>query len=181
MARTLDERLMELALAEARRCPEWGDVPIGAVVARGEEPLAAAGNQRERLNDPTAHAEILALRQAAARVGSWRLLGCTLYVTLEPCAMCAGASVLARLERLVFGALDPKAGFAGSVGDLARDERLNHRVEVTSGVAAVEASRLLRDFFAERRPGPESAVDPSIQSPTVGSPRLAEGGGLENR
>jgi tRNA(adenine34) deaminase len=110
-------------------------------------------------------AEILVLRQAARRVGSWRLLGCTLYVTLEPCAMCAGASVLARLDRLVFGALDPKAGFAGSVGDLVRDERLNHRVEVTSGVAAVEASRLLRAFFAELRPGPESAVDPSIQSP----------------
>ena len=146
-----DDRLMELAVEEARRCVSWGDVPIGAVVSREGDVLAAAGNQRERLSDPTAHAEVLALRAAAERVGSWRLDGCTVYVTLEPCAMCAGAMVLARVERLVFGTLDPKAGFAGSLGDLTRDPRLNHRLEVTSGVRAEEASTLLRTFFSSRR------------------------------
>ena len=110
-----DLRIMEVALDEARRCVDWGDVPVGAVVARGEEILASAGNRRERDADPTAHAEIVALREAAHRAGSWRLDGCTLYVTLEPCAMCAGAMVLARIARLVFGAADPKAGFAGSL------------------------------------------------------------------
>ncbi|MGH2765248.1 MAG: tRNA adenosine(34) deaminase TadA [Actinomycetota bacterium] len=148
---TLDERLMAQALEQARRCQRWGDVPIGAVVARGEVVLGAAGNERERRGDPTAHAEILALREASRRVGSWRLEGCTLYVTLEPCAMCAGAAVLARLDRLVFGAADPKAGFAGSMGDLVRDPRLNHRVEVEPGLLSQESARLLRDFFASRR------------------------------
>ncbi len=143
--------LMRAALEQARRCLEWGDVPVGAVVARGDEVVSAAGNQRERLQDPTAHAEILALREAAARIGSWRLDGCRLYVTLEPCAMCAGALVLARVSGLVFGASDPKAGFAGSLGDLVRDERLNHRLEVVSGVLAEEAGDLLREFFAGRR------------------------------
>ncbi|MGH2692707.1 MAG: tRNA adenosine(34) deaminase TadA [Actinomycetota bacterium] len=147
----LDERLMAGALEEARSCLGWGDVPIGAVLARGEEVLAAFGNERERRGDPTAHAEILALREGAARLGSWRLEGCSIYVTLEPCAMCAGAMVLARLERLVFGAEDPKAGFAGSLGDLVRDPRLNHRLEVTSGVLAEEAGELLKEFFAQRR------------------------------
>jgi tRNA(adenine34) deaminase len=142
---------MELALSEASRCLTWGDVPVGAVVARGEELLSAAGNQRERLGDPTAHAEILALRTAAQRVGLWRLDGCTLYVTLEPCAMCAGALVLARVDRLVFGAADPKAGFAGSLGDLVRDPRLNHRVDVIAGVGEQEAGDLLRAFFVSRR------------------------------
>jgi tRNA(adenine34) deaminase len=146
-----DERLMRLALEEARRSEGWGDVPIGAVVSRGEEVLARAGNERERRGDPTAHAEILAIREAAERAGSWRLDGCALYVTLEPCAMCAGAVVLARIDRLVFGAGDPKAGFAGSLGDLVRDPRLNHRVEVASGVLAEEAGDILRDFFASRR------------------------------
>lgn len=146
-----DGRMMRLALAEAERCLGWGDVPVGAVVARGEEVLAAAGNQRERLADPTAHAEILALRAAAERVGSWRLEGATMYVTLEPCAMCAGALVLARVERLVFGATDPKAGFVGSLGDLVRDPRLNHRLEVAGGVLAEESADLLRRFFADRR------------------------------
>ena len=146
-----DERLMRLALEEARRSEGWGDVPIGAVVARGEEVLARAGNERERRGDPTAHAEILALQEAAGRAGSWRLDGCALYVTLEPCAMCAGAVVLARVERLVFGAADPKAGFAGSLGDLVRDPRLNHRVEVIPGVLPEEAGELLRGFFASRR------------------------------
>ncbi len=147
----LDERLMRRALDEAGRCLTWGDVPIGAVVARGDEVLAAAGNERERRQDPTAHAEVLALRGAAERVGRWRLDGCTIYVTLEPCAMCAGAIVLARVERLVYGAADPKAGFCGSLGDLVRDPRLNHRVEVSSGVLAEEAAELLRAFFRARR------------------------------
>src|SRR5918996_419501 len=142
---------MRLALEQARRSEGWGDVPIGAVVARGDEVLAQAGNERERRGDPTAHAEILVLREAAERVGSWRLERCTLFVTLEPCAMCAGAAVLARIDRLVFGAADPKAGFAGSLGDLVRDKRLNHRVEVTSGVLAGESSELLRGFFSTRR------------------------------
>jgi tRNA(adenine34) deaminase len=142
---------MALALDEARACLDWGDVPIGAVVARGEEILARAGNQRERLGDPTAHAEILALRVAAEAVGSWRLDGCTLYVTLEPCAMCAGAVVLARIPRVVFGADDPKAGFAGSLGDLLRDPRLNHRADVIRGVMVDECGELLRRFFRDRR------------------------------
>jgi tRNA(adenine34) deaminase len=142
---------MRLALEQARRSEGWGDVPIGAVVSRGEEVLARAGNERERRGDPTAHAEILAIREAAERAGSWRLDGCALYVTLEPCAMCAGAVVLARIDRLVVGAADPKAGFAGSLGDLVRDPRLNHRVEVASGVLAEEAGDLLRGFFASRR------------------------------
>jgi tRNA(adenine34) deaminase len=142
---------MRMAADEARRAAEWGDVPIGAVVTRGQEVLSRAGNERERRQDPTAHAEMLALRAAASGVGSWRLSGCTLYVTLEPCAMCAGAAVLARVDRLVFGAADPKAGFAGSLGDLVRDSRLNHRVEVASGVLADECGAVLRDFFAGRR------------------------------
>ena len=156
---SLDDRMMGLALAEGRRCLEWGDVPVGAVVARGEEVLAGAGNQRERLADPTAHAEMLVLREASRRLGTWRLDGCTLYVTLEPCAMCAGALVLARVARLVFGAADPKAGFAGSLGDLVRDPRLNHRLEVASGVRASEGGALLREFFASRRSA-GGAVEP---------------------
>jgi tRNA(adenine34) deaminase len=146
-----DERIMRLALEEARRCLDHGDVPIGAVVTRDAEVLAAAGNQRELANDPTAHAEILALRAAAAKVASWRLAGCTLTVTLEPCAMCAGAAVLSRLDRVVFGAADPKAGFAGSLGNLLQDARLNHAVSLTDGVLADECGDLLRTFFRERR------------------------------
>ena len=142
---------MRVALEEARAAGAEGDVPVGAVVARGDEVVARAGNAREREQDPTAHAEILALRQAARAVGSWHLEGCTLYVTLEPCAMCAGALVLARIDRLVFGAPDPKAGFAGSLGDIVRDGRLNHEVEVTVGVLAEECGEVLRAFFAERR------------------------------
>jgi tRNA(adenine34) deaminase len=144
---------MREALDEARRCLDWGDVPIGALVARGDDVLARAGNERHRRNDPTAHAEVLALRAAGRARGSWRLDGCALVVTLEPCAMCAGAMVLGRIDRLVFGAPDPKAGFAGSLGDLVRDPRLNHRVEVQGGVLASECSALLRSFFAERRNG----------------------------
>jgi tRNA(adenine34) deaminase len=146
-----DEWLMRLALSEAERCLTWGDVPVGAVVARRDDVLGAAGNGRERLQDPTAHAEVLALRQAASALGSWRLTGCELFVTLEPCAMCAGAIVLSRVDRLVFGASDPKAGFAGSLGDLVRDARLNHRPAVASGVEAEAAGALLRTFFAGRR------------------------------
>ena len=146
-----DDRLMRLALEEARAAAAAGDVPVGAVVARGDQVLGRAGNAREREQDPTAHAEILALRQAARAVGSWHLEGCTLYVTLEPCAMCAGALVLARIDRLVLGAADPKAGFAGSLGDIVRDGRLNHEVEVTVGVLAEECGEVLRAFFAERR------------------------------
>ena len=148
---THDERVMRLALEEARRCLDHDDVPIGAVVARDDEVLAAAGNQREVANDPTAHAEILALRAAAAAIGSWRLEGCTLTVTLEPCAMCAGAAVLSRIDRVVFGAADPKAGFAGSLGNLLQDPRLNHAVALTDGVHAEECGDLLRTFFRERR------------------------------
>jgi tRNA(adenine34) deaminase len=146
-----DERVMRLALEEARSAAAGGDVPVGAVIVRGDEILAKAGNAREREQDPTAHAEILALRQASRAIGSWHLEGCALVVTLEPCAMCAGAVVLARLDRLVVGARDPKAGFAGSLGDLVRDGRLNHEVDVTVGVLAEECGEMLRAFFAERR------------------------------
>jgi len=146
-----DETLMRRALDEARRCVEHGDVPIGAVLAKDGDVVAAAGNERELQQDPTAHAEILALREASTVIGSWRLEGCSLYVTLEPCAMCAGAVVLARLERVVFGASDPKAGFVGSLGNLVQDPRLNHRAGLTAGVLAEECGELLRDFFRERR------------------------------
>ena len=166
-----DEALMRLALDRARACVDSGDVPVGAVVARGDEVLSAAGNARERLSDPTAHAEVLAIRGAAERLGSWRLDGCTLVVTLEPCAMCAGAIVLARVPRLVVGAPDPKAGFAGSLGDLVRDERLNHRVEVASGVLADECGELLREFFRARRgPGSGRGVDLREAQSSEGSP-----------
>ena len=143
--------MMRLALEEARAAAAGGDVPVGAVIVRGDEILARAGNAREREQDPTAHAEILALRRASGAIGSWHLEGCAMVVTLEPCAMCAGAMVLARLDRLVFGASDPKAGFAGSLGDLVRDGRLNHEVDVTVGVLADECGEVLRAFFADRR------------------------------
>lgn len=146
-----DERVMRLALEEARAAAARGDVPVGAVIVRGDEILARQGNAREREQDPTAHAEILALRQAARAVGSWHLEGCTLYVTLEPCAMCAGAIVHARVARVIFGARDPKAGAAGSVFDLLQHERHNHRVEVREGVLGEEAGALLKGFFRARR------------------------------
>ena len=142
---------MRLALGEARRAAEHGDVPIGAVVVRDGEPIGAAGNERELRSDPTAHAEILALRQASAALGGWRLPGSTIYVTLEPCAMCAGAIVLARVPRVVIGAPDPKAGAAGSVLDVLAEPRLNHRPAVDTGVLAAESATLLREFFAGRR------------------------------
>jgi tRNA(adenine34) deaminase len=146
-----DERFMRDALGSARQALSHGDVPVGAAVVKGGLVIARGRNARERDGDPTAHAEIVAIRRAARKLGSWRLSGCTLYVTLEPCAMCAGAMVLARLPRLVYGASDPKAGFSGSLGDLVRDPRLNHRVDVTAGVLAVECGRILVEFFRERR------------------------------
>lgn len=146
-----DERYMRDALASARRALAHGDVPVGAAVVKDGVVIARGRNARERDTDPTAHAEIVAIRRAARRLGSWRLSGCTLYVTLEPCAMCAGAMVLARLPRLVYGATDPKAGFTGSLGDLVRHPRLNHRVDVTKGVLAAECGRILVEFFRERR------------------------------
>jgi tRNA(adenine34) deaminase len=142
-----DREWMRAALAEAHRAAALGEVPVGAVVVRGDELLGAGCNRRETEGDPLAHAELLALRQAAARVEGWRLLGCTMFVTLEPCAMCAGALVNSRVERLVFGAFDPKAGWCGSLGDIPRDPRLNHRLEVVTGVLADECGALLRDFF----------------------------------
>ncbi|MBA3408245.1 MAG: nucleoside deaminase, partial [Solirubrobacterales bacterium] len=125
--------------------------PIGAVLVRGGEPIAAAGNERELQGDPTAHAEILALRQAAARLGGWRIPDAVLYVTLEPCAMCAGAIVLARVPRVVYGTVDPKAGAAGSVLDVLAHPRLNHRPDVAGGLLAQESATLLSDFFGSRR------------------------------
>ncbi len=149
-----DERFMREALRSARRAPAHRDVPIGAVVVKDGLVVARARNRREIDHDPTAHAEVLALRRAARKLGSWRLDGCTLYVTLEPCAMCAGAIVLSRLPRLVFGAADPKAGFVGSLGNLCGDERLNHRVLVEAGVMNEECGRILKEFFRERRRKP---------------------------
>jgi tRNA(adenine34) deaminase len=148
-----DDEAMILALREARAAGERGDVPIGAVVTLGGHVVAAAGNEREASADPTAHAEILALRRAAEAAGSWRLSEATLYVTLEPCPMCAGALVAARLGRLVFAAPDPKAGACGSLYNLCCDPRLNHELPVTPGVRAAEASDLLSDWFASRRGG----------------------------
>ena len=146
-----DVRWMRRALVQARAAEAEDEVPVGAVVVVDGVVVAEAYNRPRSLNDPTAHAEILALRAAAHALGAQWLNGATLYVTLEPCAMCAGAMVLARIERLVYGAADPKAGMAGSLEDLPRDERLNHRVEVTSGVLADEAGSLLTDFFRARR------------------------------
>ncbi len=146
-----DERLMGLALEQARAAEARGEVPIGALVARDGEPLATAGNERELRRDPTAHAELLAIRAAAEAVGGWRLPGTTLYVTLEPCAMCAGAIVLARIPEVVFGAEDPKAGAAGSVLDVLAEPALNHRPLVSGGLLAAESAELLRSFFDSRR------------------------------
>jgi tRNA(adenine34) deaminase len=142
---------MRTALDEARSAAASGDVPVGAVVVQGDVVVARAANRTVRDQDPTAHAELLAIRAASTALGSWRLEGCTLYVTLEPCAMCAGAIVLGRVPRVVIGAWDPKAGMAGSVGDLLRHPKLNHRPEVAGGVLAEECGALLRDFFAARR------------------------------
>ncbi|HTU14276.1 MAG TPA: tRNA adenosine(34) deaminase TadA [Solirubrobacterales bacterium] len=142
---------MGLAIEQARSAEDHGDVPIGAVIVRDGEVIAAAGNQRELKKDPTAHAELLAIRLASQALGGWRLPGTTLYVTLEPCAMCAGAIVLARIPEVVFGAWDPKAGAAGSVMNILDDPALNHRPAVTGGVREAECAAMLRTFFASRR------------------------------
>jgi tRNA(adenine34) deaminase len=146
-----DEHFMRLALREAERAAEHDDVPIGAVVVRGGEVIAAAGNERELRGDPTAHAEVLALRDAARALGGWRIPDSVLYVTLEPCAMCAGAIILARVPRVVIGAPDPKAGAAGSVMNVLGDERLNHRPRVDAGLLGAESAALLTAFFGGRR------------------------------
>ena len=146
-----DEHFMRLALGEAERAAERGEAPIGAVVVRDGEVVGAAGNERELRADPTAHAEVLALREAAKTLGGWRVPDSVLYVTLEPCAMCAGAIVLARVPLVVYGADDPKAGAAGSVLDVLGEPRLNHRPRVAGGLLAEESSALLTSFFGERR------------------------------
>jgi len=146
-----DEYFMRLALREAERALDHEDVPVGCLLAAGGEVVAAGKNERELRGDPTAHAEILALREASARLGGWRLDGAVLYITLEPCAMCAGAIVLARVPRVVYGATDPKAGAAGSVLDVLAEPRLNHRPDVAGGLLAEESAGLLRAFFSSRR------------------------------
>ena len=146
-----DEYFMRLALREAERAVEHDDVPIGCVIVHGGEVIAATRNERELRGDPTAHAEILALREAALHLGRWRLLDTVLYVTLEPCAMCAGAIVLGRVPRVVYAAADPKAGAAGSVLDVLGEPTLNHRPDVAGGLLADEAAEMLREFFGLRR------------------------------
>ena len=146
-----DDEWMLTALALARTAADCGEVPVGAVVVCDDVIVGRAHNRRELDRDPLAHAEILALRQAAAQLGRWRLSGCTLYVTLEPCPMCAGAVVNARVDRVVFGALDPRAGAVGSVFNIVGDPRLNHRAEVITGVGATASVALLREFFSARR------------------------------
>jgi tRNA(adenine34) deaminase len=155
------DRWMELAIGQARRALDHDDVPIGAVVVHDGAVVGAGHNERELRQDPTAHAEIIALRAAAAALGSWRVLDATLYVTLEPCAMCAGAIVLARVPRVVYGCTDPKAGAAGSVLDVLSEPRLNHRPHVTGGVLAPACAALLTDFFAARRPGRSLGESPA--------------------
>jgi tRNA(adenine34) deaminase len=146
-----DERWMRLAIHEARKALDHDDVPVGAIVVHDGAVIGAGHNERELRQDPTAHAEMIALRQAAAALGSWRLLDTVLYVTLEPCAQCAGAIVLGRVPRVVYGTADPKAGAAGSVLDILAEPRLNHRPQVASGVLAAECAALLVDFFRARR------------------------------
>ena len=151
-----DARFMKTALGEARRAAAEDEVPVGAVLVKDGQVVAKDRNRRERLHDPTAHAEMLAITSAAAELETWRLEGCTLYVTLEPCAMCAGAVVLARIPRVVYGATDPKAGAAGSVVELLRHPKLNHRAEVTGGVLAEECGAVLAEFFAGKRAAAKS-------------------------
>ncbi len=142
---------MKIAFREAQKAFDIEEIPVGAVIIHEDKIIAKAHNQRELLRDPTAHAEMIAITQAASHLGSWRLDGATMYVTLEPCAMCAGAMVLARIPRLVFGTWDPKAGAAGSVMDIVRNSSLNHQVEVTTGVMEEECGAILREFFARLR------------------------------
>jgi tRNA(adenine34) deaminase len=146
-----DEYFMRLALREATRALEHGDVPIGAVIVRDGEMIGSGCNERELRSDPTAHAEMIALREAARSLGSWRVLDAVMYVTLEPCAMCAGAIVLARVPRVLFGAADPKAGAAGSVLNVLAEPQLNHRPQVEGGLLAADSAELLQTFFASRR------------------------------
>jgi tRNA(adenine34) deaminase len=148
---TLDKQYMRIAIDQAKIAEENGDVPIGAVIVHKNQIIAKAYNQREQLQDPTAHAEIIALTQAAAALENWHLNGCTIYVTLEPCPMCAGALVLSRMDRLVYGCDDPKTGAVKSLYNIVTDNRLNHRLEVASGVLADECTKQLRDFFQHRR------------------------------
>jgi tRNA(adenine34) deaminase len=148
-----DLAMMRRALLAAEDAAYKGEVPVGAVVARGEEILAVAANEREATGDPTAHAELLAIRRVSAATGGWRLTGCTLYATLEPCPMCAGAAHASRLSRLVYAAPDPKAGYAGTLHNTLADTRLNHTILVEGGLLEAEAARLLRDFFQHRRRG----------------------------
>jgi tRNA(adenine34) deaminase len=147
-----DRHWMQEALAEAVRAAALGEVPIGAVVVRGGEIIGRGHNRREVDGDPLAHAELLAIREAAGRTEGWRLIGCTMYATLEPCPMCAGALVASRIDRLVYAAADAKAGFCGTLGNVVQDARLNHRLEVVAGVLAEESAALLRGFFAALRP-----------------------------
>ncbi len=154
-----DRKWMRAALGEARRALKSGDVPIGAVAVYRHEIIGRGYNRREADNDPTAHAEMIAIREAAHALDSWRLDEVTLYCTLEPCAMCAGALVLARAPRLVYAAIDPKAGAAGSIIDITRHHRLNHRLHVEHGVLAEEASTLIRDFFQQLRAGDDKTTD----------------------
>jgi tRNA(adenine34) deaminase len=146
-----DERFMKAAIDQAHIALENGDVPIGAVIVHQNQIIAKGLNLRHKLNDPTAHAEIIALTAAAEYIGNWRLHGCSIYVTLEPCCMCAGAMVLARLDRLVYGCRDLKAGACGSLYNIVQDERLNHRLEITKGVLAEDCAKLLQDFFKKKR------------------------------
>jgi len=142
---------MHMALQEALAASDNDEVPVGAIIVHGGRIIARAHNQRELLKDPTAHAEMIAITQAAAALNNWRLTGATMYVTLEPCAMCAGAIVLSRIDRLVYGTADPKAGACGTLFNIVQDSRLNHRVEVVSGILAAECAETLRSFFAKRR------------------------------
>lgn len=148
---TNDDYFMRIAIEQAKIAEENGDVPIGAIIVYENQIIGKAYNQREQLKDPTAHAEIIALTQAAAFLESWRLNGCTMYVTLEPCPMCAGALVLARIDRLVYGCDDPKTGAVKSLYNIVQDERLNHRLEVSTGILEKECSQLLQNFFEQRR------------------------------
>jgi len=157
-----DLAMMRRALLAAEHAAERGEVPVGAVVARGEEILAVAANEREATGDPTAHAELLAIRRASATIGGWRLAGCTLYATLEPCPMCAGAAHASRLSRLVYATPDPKAGYAGTLHNVPADSRLNHTLLVEGGLLEESAAGLLRDFFQNRRRKREKAAETSL-------------------
>jgi tRNA(adenine34) deaminase len=165
------EAFMGMALQEAEAAALEGETPVGAVVVCEGAVVARAHNRRETDEDPTSHAELVAVREAAHRLGRWRLSDCTVYVTLEPCPMCAGALVNARVGQLVYGASDPKAGAVGTLYDLSSDERLNHRFDVVSGVRAEESSKLLKDFFAELRANAENA-DPEVASSEAAAPEV---------